>query len=270
MGHFLNFFKPVESMSAEDVRAWLAERKEGDHVVLDVRQVAEYEKGHIPGAVFIPLSELETRAEELPKDVPVVAYCKVGGRSRSAAALLRTLGFSEVYNMSGGILAWNGLKADGPPEAGMAFLDPSLSVGELAQAAWRLECGSRRFYVELAGRIDGEDLQNLLRALATAEERHMNGLRVLSEELGLEPDTASACDIMEGGVAVEDGIKWSAGRAADDVVQFLMALETNALDLYLKILRQVEDPSARRVFEHLAEEERDHLNRLSELAETVG
>jgi adenylyltransferase/sulfurtransferase len=75
-------------------------------LLLDVREPWEYEKWHIPGAVSIPLGELERRITDLDPDRPTVAYCQSGGRSRKATLLLRSKGFRNVRNLEGGILAW--------------------------------------------------------------------------------------------------------------------------------------------------------------------
>ena len=81
----------------------------GDYIFLDVRSEDEYNSGHIEGAVFIPVSELEGRLAELPKDKPIIAYCNGStcGRSERAVEILLENGFSEVYNMAGeGIIEW--------------------------------------------------------------------------------------------------------------------------------------------------------------------
>jgi len=79
-----------------------------DAVLLDVRETKEYEGGRLPNAVHIPLSQLDSRANELAKltSHPVVAYCASGNRSRSAGAALARIGFKDIYNLHGGYQAW--------------------------------------------------------------------------------------------------------------------------------------------------------------------
>ena len=74
--------------------------------VLDVREPQEYQINRIPGSVLIPLGELPQRFHELDKDAEIVTQCKMGGRSAKAAAFLRQQGFTNVKNLTGGILAW--------------------------------------------------------------------------------------------------------------------------------------------------------------------
>ena len=80
-------------------------------LVLDVREEEEFrgELGHIPGALRISLRELPQRAGEIdqPKHREIVAVCRVGVRSTTAAAILTGLGFDHVCNMKGGMLDWN-------------------------------------------------------------------------------------------------------------------------------------------------------------------
>jgi glyoxylase-like metal-dependent hydrolase (beta-lactamase superfamily II)/rhodanese-related sulfurtransferase len=81
--------------------------------VIDVREDSEFhgELGHIPGAVLIPLRTLASRAAELlpGKDDRTVVVCRSGVRSTTAAAILTSLGFEDVSNLKGGMLAWRDL-----------------------------------------------------------------------------------------------------------------------------------------------------------------
>lgn len=82
-------------------------RESGDnHFLLDVREPHEQSISRILGAVLIPLGELEQRTAELPRDKRILVHCKSGGRSARAVSLLRDEGFENVWNISGGIIAW--------------------------------------------------------------------------------------------------------------------------------------------------------------------
>ncbi len=77
-------------------------------IVLDVREQAEYDSGHIPGALLLPVGTIEedTAAAVIPeKDTVVLVYCRSGNRSKTAAAALAALGYSHVYEF-GGINTW--------------------------------------------------------------------------------------------------------------------------------------------------------------------
>jgi rhodanese-related sulfurtransferase len=81
-----------------------------DLLLLDVRQLKEWNYAKIEGATLVPMTELEEKAKtELAsmKNRRIVTYCHVGGRSLRAAAFLRHLGFENVHSMAGGIEAWS-------------------------------------------------------------------------------------------------------------------------------------------------------------------
>ncbi len=73
---------------------------------MDVREPWEYNQGHVPGAILIPLGQLSSRLGELDPEKPVAVICASGSRSQSAAALLGQKGFKTIYNVSGGTSAW--------------------------------------------------------------------------------------------------------------------------------------------------------------------
>lgn len=76
--------------------------------VLDVREPAEYAFGHIPGAINIPLGELEERFEELNQEEPIHVICRTGNRSDLAAQKLTEKGFHHVKNVVPGMNDWKG------------------------------------------------------------------------------------------------------------------------------------------------------------------
>jgi rhodanese-related sulfurtransferase len=85
--------KPLEAKGRADLH------------LLDVREPDEWQAGHIAGSQHIPLGQLRERLGEVPKDRTILAVCRSGSRSDSAARGLRTLGYS-VENLEGGVTAW--------------------------------------------------------------------------------------------------------------------------------------------------------------------
>jgi rhodanese-related sulfurtransferase len=77
-------------------------------VVLDVREQSEYDAGHVLNSKLIPLGKLKERLGELEKfrDQPIVVVCRSGNRSGTACSLLGKQGFTQAYNLAGGVLAW--------------------------------------------------------------------------------------------------------------------------------------------------------------------
>ena len=77
------------------------------HALIDVREPDEYAQARVPGAVLIPLGEVEDRISEFPTDVPVILVCRSGARSAMAAQMLRANQFpGTLYNLEGGTMGW--------------------------------------------------------------------------------------------------------------------------------------------------------------------
>ena len=103
-----------ENVTVEEAKNMI-ERE--DVFVLDVRTPAEFDESHIEGATLIPVTNsggsnlnhdqlLEARINEVPKDRKILVYCRTGHRSTAASMILVNAGYSDVYNMQGGITAW--------------------------------------------------------------------------------------------------------------------------------------------------------------------
>lgn len=99
------------AVSPNDAATLLSDKQA---VMIDVRGEDEWKQQHIPGTVNIPLDQLMGRLSELNqyKEKPIITQCQRGVRSEQAATVLKSLGFTKVYNLEGGIEAWNkaGLK----------------------------------------------------------------------------------------------------------------------------------------------------------------
>ena len=75
-------------------------------MILDVRTNKEYERGHIPGALHVPLSDIGDKLKKLKKDKELVVYCQSGNRSIWAIKRLMGMGYKNLFNLKGGYLAW--------------------------------------------------------------------------------------------------------------------------------------------------------------------
>lgn len=100
-----NMRTEAEVITAEQAKEIMEQNTEC--VILDVREQSEYEEGHIAGAILIPYTEMENKAEEeLPdKDQLILVYCRSGRRSAIAAASLVKMGYTNVKDF-GGIIDW--------------------------------------------------------------------------------------------------------------------------------------------------------------------
>jgi sulfur-carrier protein adenylyltransferase/sulfurtransferase len=270
------FLTPVKSMDAEEAKAYIQTHPEGTFTLLDVRQPGEYEKEHLPGARLIPLPELPSRLKELDPGKPVITYCAVGGRSRAAAQLLAGQGFKGVVNLQGGIKAWNGIKAFGPKEMGTILFRGDETPMEVICMGYGLEEGLRGFYEILAQKSRDSAISSLFSALAGMEAGHKHKLHKLY--LSLVPEAGDPKDFeekviagaMEGGFTTEEFMEQNrpAMESTSDVLSLAMMIETQALDLYIRVVPKTRHEWTKSVLHELAQEEKAHLSTLGRLLET--
>ncbi len=109
LGSSTVFAESVPSISPQQAAQMQSTQKA---VIIDVRENDEWRSGHIAGAIHIPLGEIGNRVTELTQyqNTPIITQCRSGSRSAKAANVLKNAGFNTVYNMDGGLNAWQ--KAD--------------------------------------------------------------------------------------------------------------------------------------------------------------
>ena len=97
----------IEEISPEEAHKKL--QTNPDILLLDVRTVAEYEQAHVEGSLLIPVQELEGQMGQMEpyKTKEIYVICRSGGRSYSAASILKEKGFEQTYNVSGGVMSWH-------------------------------------------------------------------------------------------------------------------------------------------------------------------
>ncbi|MBK5964121.1 sulfurtransferase [Thiocystis minor] len=94
----------INEIDSESLRKRLTDGE--DVLLVDIRTPAEIAQGAIPDAFLMPMHLIPLRMSELPKDREVVLYCRSGARSYQACAYLMQQGYSQVWNLRGGIISW--------------------------------------------------------------------------------------------------------------------------------------------------------------------
>jgi len=96
----------VKRLDPQSFGKKLKEAKEP--ILIDVRTAGEYAQGHLPKAQLFDIysNDFKSNVSKLDKSKPVFVYCKAGSRSGSAVNILSDLGFREIYDLNGGIMAW--------------------------------------------------------------------------------------------------------------------------------------------------------------------
>jgi sulfur-carrier protein adenylyltransferase/sulfurtransferase len=272
-----DIFSSFTNLNADQFQSFIDANPEGSFTLLDVRQLPEYEAGRIPGSQLIPLPALNERLQELDPEKPVIAYWAAGRRSRAAAQILTGKGFKQVYNLKGGIAAWQGQAAAGPVEFGMLLLKGDETPQDIIYLAYGLEEGLRKFYAA-ASQLDLEkEVEDVLARLAEIEVRHKQKLfdlykKVDSADTAIEEfEKKVNVELMEGGFNVDkvlDEISETFKTAAE-VLNFAMMLEAQGMDLYLRYAEKSENPQVREILFAMGDDEKAHLKSLGNLMEKI-
>ncbi len=103
--------EPFTRIDAKEAQEMLSK---DDVAIIDVRDLHEYNGGHVPGAKLIPVASVYNRREEIPQDKGIIFVCAVGQRSALACEMAAATGITRLYNLEGGTDAW--IKAGLPVE----------------------------------------------------------------------------------------------------------------------------------------------------------
>ena len=263
----------VRTLAPGKVQAILDKDKQGEFLLLDVRQPEEYEGGHIPGAMLIPLGELEARQEELERDKKIITYCRSGHRSMAAAIALCGLGFKDVHHLEGGILNWLHETVSGIPEAKPELVTEVADVKDILMLAIKLEKGSRDFYSAAKEKAASPQAKDKFQMLVDAEDRHMRRLWeraiTLLGEGALPPLEKLKQELkvehMEGGIEISPALAKVDEKFSDEMEALEIALEKEyvSYDFYKRTSALVKDPGAKTLLHELALEERNHADILT-------
>lgn len=263
----------VLMISPDQLRDYMASHGEDEYVLIDVRQPEEYEAEHVPGAKLVPLMELEKRLHEVEgsKEKLKIFMCRGGGRAGRAAGFFADVRkMPNVFNVAGGMMAWNGHVL--PDFPNLRAFDATASATDVLRQAIDLEKGADRLYSGMLVHFEGTPQHEVIDMLAKAEEAHgravYGALKRISEEHLDDFDKLYASmkgEILEGGEPVEKAIE-AAKRAAEhgtiSLLELALELELRAFDMYRNLAHRANDDELRKVFLDLAESEKRHANAL--------
>jgi len=96
----------IEQLPVTALRDWLADTTRPMPLIIDVRESWEHAVCQLPDARLLPMQQVPAHSEELPRDRDLVLVCHHGMRSMHVADYLESLGFTRLFNLTGGIAAW--------------------------------------------------------------------------------------------------------------------------------------------------------------------
>ncbi len=263
----------LHELMPDELRQFMARTKEKQYVLIDVRQPEEYAVAHIPGATLLPLMELESHLFDLPADRQLVFYCRSGARSEIAAALAAEAELSEhaIYNLIGGMLAWDGHKLSDFPR--VQVFDHARSMADLLMTAMDLEKGAYRYYRAILDLFETLPFRPVIEQLSKAEEAHARLIYALWKPDQTDPKPFQALfdeltgDILEGGEVLEDVLGRLKAIRTDigiNVLELSLRIEYQAYDLYRNLAGRTMDERARDSLLSIAQAEKAHMRQLNQ------
>lgn len=199
----------------------------------------------------------------------------MGGRSRVAAQLLSGQGFEEVYNLQGGIKAWQGLEATGPKELNLDLVRGDETPVEIVMLAYDMEDSLQTYYKEMHQRSEDQEVRQLFLKLANIEDQHKRTIlelkaKIKAAEKSIEISKEDAGKVvLEGGFDMAEFMEQNEPvlKTVPNVIDLAMMLETQALDLYLRFAAKSTNAETKEVLFKIAQEEKAHLAALGRLLE---
>ncbi len=277
----------IETYTPDSLKEFMRTHKEGSYELVDVRQPAEYSQGHIPGARFIPIPELEAvlggPRSPLKAETPAIFYCARGHRSHVAAKMARDAGLHEVGHLEGGIAAWSGMSVPQAPRLSVFGKDRDLTA--MLRRAFDLEKAAYALYHDVRQKASGlgrESMCKLMDRIVDMELAHARQVyRQLAKRIPEPPPfetlfEAAGSDVLEGGYTPEDLGPWVDSVLDEDATcmetaELGLEIEYAAYDLYKSAaiairehaaggphLPEGEREEAASIFLTIAEQEKQH------------
>ncbi len=264
----------VINIFPDELEEFRTKTRDRNYLLIDVRQPREYAEGHIPGAQLIPLPEIESRIGELGSEQNLILYCRSGGRSAVAAALIKDIGPRQgrIYNLVGGIAGWEGKELKDIPH--LELFPRDMPLAQTLFRAMNMEKGAWLFYQDLSQEYAGTELGDMVKDLGGMEEVHARSIFTYWSKLRPAPAAESFealferldGKIMEGGKPIS---AWMArlGRNPEDrklrLLELACEIEYYAYDLYRGLAKRDADPEAVKTYLLLAEQEKAHVRVIS-------
>jgi rubrerythrin len=180
-------------------------------------------------------------------------------------------GYKEIYNLTGGIKAWEKEVAVGAEDTGLHLFTREESPEEAIIIGFGLEMGLRDFYLSMLPKVSLDSTQSLFKKLADIEILHQQRLVELYKEmtgtvLSIEEFAEKIAEpAMEGGLTTEEYLQlYTVDLNSElEVLGLALAIEAQALDLYMRAADKSKNSETSQILRQIAEEERNHIQRLS-------
>jgi sulfur-carrier protein adenylyltransferase/sulfurtransferase len=191
--------------------------------------------------------------------------------------MLAGKGFTNIYNLSGGIKGFDGAAAVGSPELGLSLFEGKESGPEALLAAFGLETGLRDFYATQEEKANKPEVKALFNKLGGIEVKHQDRIVTEYNRLTGQAATRETLEAQTSGPALEGGLTTEEYmdlfnpdlESVVDIVSIAISIEGQAMDLYMRAAAKSSDDEGRRMLTQMADEEKTHMALLGDLLDEV-
>jgi sulfur-carrier protein adenylyltransferase/sulfurtransferase len=191
--------------------------------------------------------------------------------------MLSGKGFEKVFNVSGGIKAWQAQTAIGPQDLGLDLFSDSEEPLDVLKVAYSLEQGLREFYLKMEKKAENAKIKDLFAKLSEIEIKHQMSIYIAyndisTQEIGKDEfEKMVEIKALEGGLSTDEYLKLFGSDLTSEihVISLAMSIEAQALDLYQRLSLKITNRQSRDIVNQIASEEKAHLASLGQLMDSL-
>ena len=191
--------------------------------------------------------------------------------------MLSGKGFQKVFNVSGGIKAWQAKTAIGPQDLGLDLFTGKEEPLDVLKVAYSLEQGLREFYLQMVRQAENPKIEDLFAKLSEIEVKHQMSIYIAYNDISTEEVSKDEFEKMveikalEGGLSTREYLELFGSDLDSEtqVISLAMSIEAQALDLYQRLSLKVENRQSRDIINKIAKEEKAHLASLGKLMDSL-
>ncbi len=191
--------------------------------------------------------------------------------------MLSGKGFKKVFNVSGGIKAWDAQTAIGPQDLGLDLFSGNEEPIDVLKVAYSLEQGLREFYFEMEKKADNSEVKDLFSRLSDIEVKHQMSIYIAYNDISPKDINKDEFEKMvevkalEGGLSTMEYLELFGSDLSSEiqVISLAMSIEAQALDLYQRLSSKVISSKSRDIINKIASEEKAHLASLGKLMDSL-
>jgi rubrerythrin len=191
--------------------------------------------------------------------------------------MLSGKGFQKVFNVSGGIKAWQAKTAIGPQDLGLDLFTGKEEPLDVLKVAYSLEQGLREFYLLMEKEVENPKIEDLFAKLSEIEVKHQMSIYIAYNDISTKEVSKGEFEKMveikalEGGLSTREYLELFGSDLDSEtqVVSLAMSIEAQALDLYQRLSLKIDNRQSRDIINKIAKEEKAHLASLGKLMDSL-